>query len=51
MEEFMIWLLGPLQGMDGLTLLIIILLFGVLMYAADAPRRNSKRRNQAHRIQ
>lgn len=52
MDEFMFWLLAPLQGIDGLTLLIFIVLFGTLMWAGkgESPRRDSKRRNQAHRI-
>ena len=52
MEELVIWLVSHLQGIDGLTLLIIILLFGLLFYLArpDASRADSRRRNQAHRI-
>ena len=51
MDEFAIWLASVLQGIDGLTLAIVIILFVALMYAAkpDAAHRDSKRRNQAHR--
>lgn len=52
MEEFMIQLLAPLQGMDGLALLALVLLLFALFYCVrpSAARRDSKRRNQAHRI-
>lgn len=46
------WVLELLRGMDGFTLLLVILLFAALMVAArpDASRRDSKRRNQAHKV-
>ena len=52
MDEFMFWLVGNLRGIDGLTILIVVVLFLALHLAvkADAPRRDSKRRNQAHRL-
>lgn len=52
MEAFLIQLLAPLQGMDGLALLALILLMFALFYCVrpSASRRDSKRRNQAHRV-
>jgi hypothetical protein len=52
MEEFMFWLVGNLRGIDGLTILILAVAFFALHLAikADAPRRDSKRRNQARRV-
>ena len=52
MDEFMFWLVGHLRGIDGLTIAIVTV--GIialhLVVKAEAPRRDSRRRNQAHRL-
>lgn len=49
---FMFWLIGQLHGLNGLALFAFILFVsGILLAARPGPsRRDSKRRNQAHRI-
>ncbi len=52
-DEFMFWLLSPLGGIDGWTLLLIISLVFILFWLVRHPgddREDAKRRNQARRI-
>lgn len=52
-DEFMFWLMSPLGGIDGWTLLLIISLFAILFWIArhsGDDREDAKRRNQARRI-
>jgi len=52
LDEFMFFLLSPLGGIDGLTLLIFIVLMAMLFLSVrpGAARRDSKRRNHARRV-
>lgn len=52
MDEFMVWLVSWFAGMDGWVVLLLIVFFISLHLAvkAEAPRRDSRRRNQAHRL-